>query len=84
MVYNSLTPLRTNVLNPLQDVVEQNKELKKLLEDCERKMVNVREDQDMMLQKLEKEKNKCNTLEEETLRLQLVITSLNKVEHSNT
>ena len=79
MAHNSLTPLRTNVLNPLQGAVEQNKELKKLLEECEKKLVNVRIDQDMMLENLEKERNKCSALEKETLRLQFEITSLDQV-----
>ena len=81
MAHNSLTPLRTNVLNPLQDVIEQNKELKKLLKECEKKMTKVREDQDTILQNLEKEKNKCNALDEETVRLQVVITSLDQVQY---
>lgn len=84
MAHNSLTPLRTNVVNPLQEAVEQNKQLKKLLEDCEKKMTNVREDQDTMLQNLDKEKKKCNALEEETVRLQVVITSLDQVEYRHT
>ena len=79
MTFNSLTPLRTSVLNPLQDAIEQNKDLKELLEKCENKMSSVRKDQDLMLQKLEEEKKRCNILEEETLRLQLNITSLNQV-----
>ena len=79
MAFNSLTPLRTSVLNPLQDAIEQNKELKELLVKCENKMSSIRKDQDVMLQKLDEEKKRCNILEEETLRLQLNITSLNQV-----
>ena len=72
------------MLNPLEGVVEQNKELKRLLEECEKKMTKVREDQDMMLQNLDKEKKKCNALEEETVRLQVDITSLDQVEYYHT
>ena len=84
MAHNSLTPLRTSVVNPLQGAVEQNKELKKLLEECEKKMTSIREDQDTMLQNLDKEKKKCNALEEETVRLQVDITSLHQVEYCYT
>jgi len=80
MKHNSLSPLRTSVLNPLQDAVVQNKELKKLLEDCGRKMADVKKDQDTILKQLESEKNRCKTLEEESLRCQIEITSLHKVE----
>ena len=80
MKHNSLSPLRTSVLNPLQDAVVQNKELKKLLEDCGRKMADVKKDQDTILKQLESEKNRCKTLEEDSLRCQIEITSLHKVE----
>ena len=80
MALNSLSSIRTGVINPLQDVIVQNKQLKELLEDCRKKMASVKEDQDVMLQKLDKEKSKCNDLEGETLRLQLEITSLHQVE----
>lgn len=81
MAHNSLSPLRTGVINPLQDAILQNKQLKELLEDCNKKMSTVKEDQDVLLDNLEKEKNKCNALEDETLRLQVEITSLHQVEH---
>ena len=80
MKHNSLCPLRTSVLNPLQDAVMQNKELKKLLEDCGKKMTDVKKDQDTIVKQLENEKNRCNTLEEESLSLQVEITSLHQVE----
>ena len=82
MIHNSLSPatsLRSSFLVPLQNVIVQNKELKKLLEKCTKKVEAVSKDREMMSQQLCAEKNRCATLEEETLRLQVEITSLHQV-----
>ena len=82
MIHNSLSPatsLRSSFIVPLQNVIVQNKELKKLLEKCTKKVEAVAKDREMMSQQLQMEKNKCATLEEETLRLQVEITSLHQV-----
>lgn len=78
--HGSLRSIRNSILNPLESVVQQNKDLKKLLEDCGKQMAKVKEDQDTMLDNLQQEKKKCNALEDETMRLQLEITSLHQVE----
>ena len=78
---NSLTKksLRNSLLNPLQSLTQQNKDLKELLEKCINKMASIKEEKQTMLGELEEERNKCKALEEETLRLQVEITSLHKV-----
>ena len=73
--------LRNSLLNPLQSLTQQNKDLKELLEKCNKKMASVKEEKETMLRELEEERNKCRALEEETLRLQVEITSLHKVEY---
>lgn len=82
MIHNSLsaaTSLRSSFVVPLQNVIVQNKELKKLLEECTKKVAAVTKDHEMMSQQLRTEKQKYATLEKETLRLQMEITSLHQV-----
>ena len=82
MIHNCLSPatsLRSSFLGPLQKIIVQNTELKKLLEECTKKVATVAKDREMVSQQLQMEKNKCATLEEETLRLQVEITSLHQV-----
>jgi len=82
MIHNSLSPatsLRSSFLGPLQKVIVQNTELTKLLQECTKKVEAVAKDRNMILQQLQAEKSKRATLEEETLRLQVEITSLHQV-----
>jgi len=82
MIHNSLSPstsIWSRVLGPLQDVVVQNKELEKMLEECTNKMAAAFKDHEKMLQQLQTEKDRCAALEEETVRLQVEITSLHQV-----
>ena len=68
----SLSPsnsLPSNILVPLKNAVVQNNTLKRLLEECTKKV----KDREVKLQQLQTEKNDCATLEEETLRPQVTI-----------
>ena len=70
----------SKLLNSLQPLTQQNKDLKELLEKCNEKMASIKEEKETMLKELEEERNKCSALEEEILRLQVEITSLDQVE----
>ncbi|XP_065914435.1 golgin subfamily A member 6-like protein 7 isoform X2 [Dysidea avara] len=65
----SLSPdnsLQSSILAPLESAIAQIDELKKLLEECTKKV----KDRVLKLQPLQAERNNCATLKEETLRPQ--------------
>ena len=71
----SLSPansLQIKILAPMKNAMIQNKEMKKLLEECSRKV----KDHELKLQQLQAENIDCTT---ETLRLQVTIVNMHSI-----